>query len=718
MGWAAGATVLALALFACNKNTVKPTPQPTLSTEPAPTVLGEEPSTEEPPPAATTAGPPPTAEGEVVYVEKSGENLYVEIKIAGDKTVGVELLPAAAARHAKKIKKGEQLAVHGKRLKGNKDVAFTVEVSDPAGVHLGSEAAATGGLARLRAPRRFGRAKVEMIAAYGMWAPFDAGDIRKRVATARGDGVTRLVLDTGLTELYRAYEKPGPFYEVIGQAAAEARRQGIETAFYFPSFEIRREKQTRGGTPMTRWHTDWPQHTLAGKPFIKSAFGKEEFWNKEGDEALWACPLSPWRKVFIERMKGAVRRGARTLFIDVPYLQKTAKHVTCRCRHCQARFKRDTGQTIPTRAARSQAYHRFLWWRHEVINGFFRELRQAIRTVDRGARLVIEEYPAYVDGATTATGVDIGLVGPEDVDNFAHEYSAKQFDKKPFSNRDRLELATTLALYRGLDGDRPTWVLSYANDPRGSRVNAAVHLAYDASFWETKGPEMNDTTVGRAWRRKLFTWFGQHRDAFGQSRQLATVAVLYSPASRDFTAGHFRALRQATMALTRARVPFRVLSTRDLAELGDYETLVLPAVAALADAEAGAIRRGKARVLVVGQPPSKDAWGLAAKNHGIQFKRVSIAGLPAAVGSLAARVEGKVAVNVLARAGEIQVRLAALGRPTTAKVSLIPPAPVTRATRLALLGPEGKLQTTTGPDGSVQFTVQVKDLTIARLRIR
>jgi hypothetical protein len=421
-------------------------------------------------------------------------------------------------------------------------------------------------------------------------------------------------------------------------------------------------------------------------------------------------------------MQEAVKRGAHTLFIDVPYLQKTSKHVTCRCRHCQAKFKKDTGQTIPRRPSRSYAYHRFLWWRHEVLGGFFRELRQAIRKVNRNARLVIEEYPAYVDGATTATGLDIGLARPGDVDLFAHEYSAKQFDKKPFSEKDRLELAATLALYRGLDGDRPTWVLSYAHDPRGSRVNAAIHLAYDASFWETKGPEMNDTTVGRAWRKKLFSWFGDNRDIFGKSRQLATVAVLYSPASRDFSAGHFRTLRQVTLALTRARVPYRVLSTRDLAELKDYPTLVLPAVSALRDAEAAAIRR-HGNVLVVGQPPTKGAWGLKPKDHGLKLQKVSVAGLPAAVGSLAARVEGKVAVNVLARDGEIQVRLAALDsswgrRAGTAKVSLIPPAPVTRATQLALLGREARLDTTSGPDGSVQFTVQVKDLTIARLRIR
>jgi len=708
-GWFAG----------CNTVSNKSSPDSPAPKTPAPLAQ----RAPDPPPPAAPAPPPlpdglEQAEGQVAFVEKSGDNLYVEIA-QGGQTVGVELLPAVARRFAGKIKKGEPLAVRGKRLKGSKEIAFVIEVSDPAHVGLGGTFGGSAQMASVRLPTRFPAAPVEMIAAHGMWPPVDSDEIKKRVTSARADRATRMVVDTGLTELYRAYEDPSAFLDVVGRAAAEARRQGVSTAFYFPAFEIRREKGSRSKQPLARWKPGWPQHTLSGKPFIKTAFDKEEFWNREGDEVLWACPNTAWREVFISRMEQAVKKGARTLFIDVPYFQVAGKQMTCRCNRCQARFKRETGKAIPTAIRRDgEAYRRWIWWRHRVLADFFRELKRRIRAVDPRARLVVEEFPGYVDQATTNTGVDIGLIGDE-VDLFAHEYSAKQFDKKPFSAADRLELAATLALYRGLDDRRPTWVLSYAHNAAGSRISAALHLAYDASFWETKGPEMNDTTVGRAWRRKLFSWFAKHRALFGDSRQIASVALLYSPASRDFTADHFTTLMSAVRGLIRAGIPLRVLSTRDLDQLGDYAALVLPSVEALSDDEAAKLRAFRGQLLVLGRPPSRGELGLRTRDHRLRYRKVTVAGLAAAVTSPLQVSGGPVAANLVARRGELQLRLAAL-RPTATVVTvkLPPPGKVTSASTLTLLGDERPLALSPGSDGSLSIPLKVKDLTLVRLRLQ
>jgi len=541
--------------------------------------------------------------------------------------------------------------------------------------------------------------------------------VRSQLGAARRDGVGRLIIDTALTELLRAYQKPAAFLEVIGKAAGEAKRLGLATAYYLTAFEVRREKKDQGAS-LADCCRDWAQVTLDGKPFIKTRFGKDEFWNKKGDEALWACPNNPvWKKTFLGLVQGAVRKGARTIFLDVPYLQGEGKQATCRCRHCQARFKKETGQSIPERRAPgSYAYHRWLWWRHEVIAGFLRDVRAAMRQVDGQASLVVEEHPSYVDGATTATGLDAGLIGGE-VDLFAHEYSAQQFQEKPVGAAERLELAATLALYRGLDGERPSWVLSYAPDVASSRAAAALHLAYDASFWETKGPEMNGTTVSRAFRKQLFDWYAKQRGAFGATRSLADVGVLYSPASRDFAPDHFWRLREVVKVLTEARVPFRVVSTRDLGELRHLRTLVLPSVVALGEREAAALRGASARLLVVGEPPAKDEWGLAARDHRLKFTRAPASRLAASLASVPLRVEGgPLAVTLLQRAGEVQVRLASLtGAPVKATVSLRL-AGVREATQLALLGKEERLDLQRSGD-TLRASVTVKDLLVLRLRI-
>lgn len=657
--------------------------------------------------------------GTVSFFEKSGKNLYVELKVGG-KTVGVELFPKVAKSVKGMIEKGMALSVRGKRNKGEKDIAFVVEVRKRADLLLPGDAANKATLVKLRlAPGPLPAAPVEMIAGIGIWPPADAAEVNRRVDGTAQDGATLMVTDTGLTELWKAYDKPGRYLEVIGRAAARASAKKLATAYYFPSFELRREKGSHGKSLLARAKS-WAQVTLAGKPVLKTRFSKEEFWNSKGDEALWVSPLSPWRKVFIGRMKQAVQRGATTLFIDVPYLQGNDKFMTDGSKYARAAFKKATGLALPRHRNPGDAtYHRFLWWRHEVLRSFFAELRTAIRGVNPAARLVVEEFPAYIDKATTNTGLDIGLTGDE-VDAFAHEFSRKQFDKKPFSSADRLATFATLSLYRGLDDKKPTWVLSYAHDTRGSRINAALHLALDASFWETKAPEMNNTTVGRKWRRKLFGWFGKHRDWFGNSLPLGTAAVIYSPRSRDFGTDHFKKLEAVISQLTRAGITYRVLSTRDLDQLSQYNVAILPSVAALSKAEAQGLARAGVPLVSVGKAPSKGPWGIESVDHGLSLTKIPLASLTSLLSQRLVKVStnngAKLGVALWQRRGELQVRLVSLdGKKTRATVSLR--TPVAQAEALPFLG-QAKTLTLDSKGDTVNLTVDVDELTLIRLRLK
>lgn len=567
--------------------------------------------------------------------------------------------------------------------------------------------------------------QVEMIAGFGLWPPKEEEDVAEVLAQARQDGVGRMIVDSGMTERWQAYEFSAPYLKIIAHAASQGKKRGMAQAFYFPGFELRREQRRKGVPPkqsLLQLARPWAQVTLGGRAFFKTRFAKQEFWNKDGDEVLWVCPNSPWRQQFIRRMEQAVRQGARDVFVDVPYFQMSGKQITCRCAHCLRRFKSDTGLTIPTEARPGeQTYHRWIWWRHQVLGRFFAELRNALRKIDPAARLVVEEYPAYLDQGTTFTGVDIGLSSEHEVDVFAHEYSAKQFDGEPYSLADRMELAAALALYRGLDGHRPSWVLSYAHDQAGSRVSAALHLLFDASFWETRAPEMSDTSVGRPWRRRLFSWYAKQRGWFGASRQLARVALLYSPACRDFARDHFITLRRVMFRLIEARVPFRVLSTRDLQQLNDYQELILPAVRCLHPDHAALLRKAPdTRLLAVGAPPARGPFCINKIDHRLKVKHLALDQLPLPGGRRLLKFSdgGQLLVNLLQRQGELQVRLANLHPGTTSTtVSLIPPRPVTAGSYLPLLG-AAKTLVIQKAGKLVRFSVPVKDLTIVRLKVR
>jgi hypothetical protein len=661
--------------------------------------------------------------GTVKYFEKSGKNLYIELGV-GDKTVGVELLPAVAKALKGKVRKGATLAVRGKRSKGEKEIAYVLEVSKRADVKLAS-ALGGGATTTLVGPtlRRGPRptAPLEMIAAIGVWPPASAAEVKRKVSAIAKDQATVLVTDSGLTELWKAYDKPEPYYKVISDAAAAAKTKGLRGAYYFPSFELRREKGAKRRGSLLKLARPWAQVTLSGKPMIKTQFGKQEFWNKSGDEALWVSPLSPWRKVFIERMKQAVKRGAKTLFIDVPYFQAGKAFITDGSSYAAAAFKQATGLALPKGINRGdKTYHRFLWWRHQVLRDFFRELRKAIREVDAEARLVVEEYPTYIDGATTKTGLDIGLIGAE-VDAFAHEYSRKQFDKKPFSRADRVAIFSTLGLYRGLDADKPTWVLSYAHDAKGSKINAALHLAQGASFWETKAPEMNGTTVSRRWRRKLFGWFAKHKGWFGSSTPLASVAVVYSPRARDFCPDHFKTLRKVVAAFTEAGITYRVLALRDLDRASQYNVAVLPNICALSPQEARRLQVAGSKVPLValGKRPSKGEWGIDEAAHGLPVPTLPASRAASVVRKRLVNLEGakgNVAAALWQRGDkEVQLRLVSLdGKRHKVRVQLKLAA--SDATLLPYLGKE-KALTVSSSAGKTSFSVTVTDLTLIRLRL-
>ena len=673
--------------------------------------------------------------GEISFIEKSGKNLYLEMKV-GSQTVGVELLPAVVKAYRARLSKGQTVAVQGKKSKGedNKgedDIAFVIEVRNPKDLHLPGLMKAPARLVSPRIATSFRPGpKVEMIAAIGAWPPIARHEIASKVAAVAKDNATLLVADSGLTELWKAYEAPKPYYDVIKYLASQANGHRLRTAFYFPSFELRRTKKTRGSGKTRRSGSllkkarSWAQVTLQGKPLIKTRFDKEEFWNKTGDEALWVSPLSPWRQVFIERIKEAVARGVRTVFIDVPYFQGGKTFITGASTYAASAFKKATGLALPKRRAPGDmTYHRWLWWRHQVLRDFFADLRQAIRKVASSARLVVEEYPTYVNGATTQTGLDIGLIGSE-VDAFAHEYSLKQFDKKSFSFDDRVKIFSTLSLYRGLDGVKPTWVLSYAHDARGSRANAAIHLALDASFWETKAPEMNDTTVSRSWRRKLFAWFSKHREVFGHSSPLASVAVVYSPRARDFCPNHFTTLRAITRRLTKLGITYRVVSTRDVSTrnwetLANHEVALLPAICALSPKEARDLRHLGAKVplVAIGRRPTKGAWGIKTAEHHLPIPLLKLDQILTAIQKRWVRIDAprEVAVAMMQHgAHEVQLRFLSLrGKKVRVKASVR--LPIKSATVLPYLGKSRPLPLNHKAN-TVSFAVEVSELTIIRLR--
>jgi hypothetical protein len=188
-----------------------------------------------------------------------------------------------------------------------------------------------------------------------------------------------------------------------------------------------------------------------------------------------------------------------------------------------------------------------------------------------------------------------------------------------------LAFATMIKWARGADAGKPSWVLTYGYQAADAERLAGVILAEGANYYETRGPSMDDS-VGADYRQRIFSWIAAHQEALYGGESAATVALAYSPRTRDLLdqgagdlyapeeAPFFYEYRQAAATLLRNHVPFDIVILDEgmsASRLADYGTLILPNIAAMSDAEAAAVRDfadGGGRVIRIGETGLSNEW--------------------------------------------------------------------------------------------------------------
>ena len=99
-----------------------------------------------------------------------------------------------------------------------------------------------------------------------------------------------------------------------------------------------------------------------------------------------------------------------------------------------------------------------------------------------------------------------------------------------------ISLIAMMAFGRGVTPDRPSWSFVYGNQEDDAELVMAEALATQNNPYELKAPEMT-TTVGPAYRERMFGWIQEHHEDLFLSRSDARVVVLHSSSSRDVIDG-------------------------------------------------------------------------------------------------------------------------------------------------------------------------------------
>ena len=446
------------------------------------------------------------------------------------------------------------------------------------------------------------------------------------------DGVSVVEADSRLSE----YLTDAEFAQDLGlmqRVAKLAKERNLKIVWYYPSLEVITQNGVNLPSSMFKDHPNWVQVSADGEPNV--FYGNKVFWVEENDESAWMEPLSEWRDLYINRVKQMAQTGIDGLWLDVPLYNDIAGKWASHHELSKAKFKNDTGYTTPPledNALNINDANTKVWlnWRHQEIDRFLKDVLVNARAINPSFNVVVEtvtmDYNAAIleglDGAFQ--GLIDGLYHVWEVDVVSDTNSMYHGQED-----DYISLISMYKFGRGADSGRAAWGFSYGYGEVDAESVMAISVAAQVNAYELKSPEMT-TTVGRSYRKKMFSWIAQNEDMMFRSTSDAKVVLLHSSASRDYIDGrcvmdgtcgvslfaswqrpdpaiawwtdnvgdslystnYMSEYRGLVKALVNSHVPFDLLPSRLMTatRLSKYDTIVAPSLESLSSSEGQLIR--------------------------------------------------------------------------------------------------------------------------------
>jgi hypothetical protein len=326
--------------------------------------------------------------------------------------------------------------------------------------------------------------------------------------------------------------------KLLDRVADLAHQRGLKVVWYLTSLEVQTVNGRILPNSMYKDHPDWVQVGLNGKPNV--FYGSQEDWVEPDDESAWMDPRSPYREYFMKRIKRLAQTKLDGIWADVPLFMDTATKWNSHSKWQAAHYKKVTGNDLPTKLDwKDPNWRRWINYRHHELNEFLLDIRKAADTVRPEFEVVIEVFTVDYNDAMDK-GLDGAFMG--NVKGLAKAWEIDSVSNGQgmlhASHDDWLGKVALTKFARGCDKGRPTWVFNYGNIDWDAQMVMAVAFASQSNPYETKTPNMA-TTVGGAFRKRMYTWADKHKDAIYDTKPAARVGLLYSSLSRDYTDHHY-----------------------------------------------------------------------------------------------------------------------------------------------------------------------------------
>ena len=497
-------------------------------------------------------------------------------------------------------------------------------------------------------PAAFGTwAKTAKLGGAAVWQGMTPLEVDQLLSDLVAQNVTVIEADSELSN-YLTDAQFEQELDLIRSFTAEAHKRGLRVVWYYPSLEVVTPNGKNIEQTMAKEHPDWVQYGWNSTPNVFYGGSGQVFWVAQNDESAWMSPSSAgYRAYFLDRVRLLAATGVDGLWADVPiYADFGPTKWSDFNPDAVTKFESETGYAIPTQEDWNDPnWRRWIAWRHEELAGFLSDVTAAARSVDPEFPVFAETLPTDYNGGTIY-GLDgaylkhiEGLTHVWEVDSMSNNVGMRSAQED-----DWISFISAFKYTRAASGTKPSWVFTYGKQADDAELVMAEAMAAGNNPYELMVPEMT-TTVGADYRTRMFAWAKEHSALLFEAESAANVAVLYSSASRDYVdkyqglgmfvtwqsggdslwwagseleSAHQRQFlaefRGMVELLVNEHVPFdTMVNPADAAELAAYETIIVPDVEAISDAEAEILRQyvqaGGVLIVTGPNPTGLDEYG-------------------------------------------------------------------------------------------------------------
>jgi hypothetical protein len=328
-------------------------------------------------------------------------------------------------------------------------------------------------------------------------------------------------------------------------------------------------------------HPDWIAVTADGKP--------RRHW---ASPDLWVtCGLGPYNFEFMTEVK---REIMSRYHIDGIFINRWDGSGQCFCEHCRKNFRDATGFELPREEDPQQpARQAYIRWRQERLFELWRKWDGAVRAINPDSCVI----PNTGGGASSSLDmVRIGSLAPM----LVADRQARRGLMPPWANgKNGKEFRATMR-------HKPVIGLFSVGLEEPYRWKDSVQRAEEVKLWAVDGianglrpwfSKFSGAIHDPRWMApvaELYEWCATHESYLRNEESLARVALVYSQQTAWFHRPRYGAPNHTENAalgwyhaLVESRVPFDMVHDRllDPAHLEGIDTLILPNIAALSDAQ-------------------------------------------------------------------------------------------------------------------------------------